>query len=68
MAIKTITVCDGCERELKERKEMYYLDFNTDAFLDGAGDTDYNSINLVFCEKCAKNIKTSLEIIVNKNA
>jgi len=66
MGVKTIVVCDGCDKELKERKDRYNLYFRTDNFLDGAGDIDYNEINLVFCEDCARNIKTSLEKIANK--
>ena len=64
MGVKTIIVCDGCGQELKERREIYRLNFETDTFLDGAGDTDYNVINLVFCEDCANNIKNTLSKIV----
>ena len=64
MGVKTIIVCDGCGQELKERRERYHLNLKTDTFLDGAGDTDYNSIDLEFCEDCANNIKNTLSKIV----
>jgi hypothetical protein len=66
MATKTITLCDGCEEILRERKDKYYLRLETDSFLDGAGDTDTNEVNLVFCRKCAEDIKSSLSKIANR--
>lgn len=63
MAIKTIRVCDSCERELKERRDIYRLDIKTDSFLNGAGDRDYNLLKLEFCKDCAENIKSSLTAI-----
>ena len=66
MGIKQIIVCDGCDKELNERKDRYYINFRTSKFLDAAGDTDYNEIDLVFCKQCAVNIKSTLNKILEK--
>lgn len=66
MGIKTLIVCDGCDKELKNKSERYYLYFRTDSFLDAAGDIDYNTIDLVFCEHCAKHIKSTFEKILER--
>jgi hypothetical protein len=38
MATKTITVCDGCEKELERTSEMYHMDMKTSKFWDGDSD------------------------------
>jgi hypothetical protein len=65
MAVKQIRVCDGCGKELKEKKEIYHLSLQTDRYLHVV-DMDYDVINLDFCEDCARNIESSLEKIANK--
>ena len=66
MGIKQIIVCDGCDKELSKRKDRYYINFRTSKFLDAAGDTDYNEIDLVFCKQCAVSIKSTLNKILEK--
>ena len=66
MGIKQIIVCDGCDKELSKRKDRYYINFRTSKFLDSAGDTDYNEIDLVFCTPCAVSIKSTLNKILEK--
>lgn len=64
--IKTIICCDGCGKELSSIKEKYYIQLKTDKFLDAAGDTDYDYKDLVFCERCANDIKSALMKIANR--
>ena len=53
--------CDGCKKELVG-KDRYKMKLETDRFWDGV-DMDTRSINLDFCEQCAKRIKQVLEKI-----
>ena len=66
MGVKQIIVCDGCDKELDKCKDRYYINFRTSRFLDAAGDTDYNVIDLVFCKQCAVSIKSTLNKILEK--
>lgn len=54
---KTITVCDGCGREIKKTQDRYHMTklvLETDTYCDAAGDTDYDSIGLEFCSSCTR--------------
>ena len=66
MTTKNITICDGCGEELKKDKDKYYICLNSGGFLSGAGDRTCNTINLDFCENCAKHIKCTLDNILAK--
>lgn len=52
--IKQIVVCDCCGKELKSNSERYHIDFNSLRFIDGAGDSDYNTVRVELCEGCCK--------------
>ena len=62
MSKKTITVCDGCGKELDKISKTYHLPMKTDRFWDSV-EMDYCEVNLEFCETCAKNIKNTLNRI-----
>lgn len=48
--IKQIVVCGCCGKELKSDSERYYIDFNSLRSIDGAGDSDYNTVRVELCE------------------
>lgn len=64
MAIKTVTICDGCGKMLEKSQDIYQLSFKTDSFWSGA-DTGYLQENLHFCYACAHNIKENMEKIAS---
>jgi len=66
MAQKTITVCDGCGKEINNASERYHLSFSSDRFWN-AVEMDYLQENLEFCKVCAINIKNTLHKILEKS-
>lgn len=66
MAQKTITVCDGCGKEIKSNGDHYELHFKSKRFTDAAGSRDWNDVNLEFCESCTNNLKASLRKIAER--
>lgn len=66
---KTITVCDSCGVVLKCKDDIFKLKLETDYFaISGSPGPDYDKKikDLEFCEKCASNIKQSLETICER--
>ena len=63
--IKQIVVCDCCGKELKSNSERYHIDFDSLRFIDGAGDSDYNTIRVELCKGCCKRAVQSLEQIAD---
>jgi hypothetical protein len=55
MSTKTITVCDGCGKELRYTKERYTIDLKTSRYRECAeDDLFYDVIELEFCDTCAE--------------
>lgn len=65
--IKQIVVCDCCGKELKYNADRYHIDFDSLRYVDGAGDTDYNTIRVELCEGCCKHAVESLRKIAEAN-
>jgi|GEM_PF-2700620 len=65
MSIKNIHVCDGCDRELKETKDIYHLVLKTDEYNDSIEMTR-NIEQLEFCLICAREIKQALNRIAER--
>ena len=63
--IKQIIVCDCCGKELKSNSERYHIDFDSLRFIDGAGDSDYNTIRVELCENCCRRAVQSLQKIAD---
>lgn len=66
MSEKTIHVCDGCDKILEKASGNYHMEFRSGTFWNSA-ETDYNQINLEFCEHCARHIKQTLDNIANRD-
>lgn len=66
MSTKTITVCDGCGRELPKTCDRYHMDLKTDRFWNGVEKDDI-TYSREFCERCALDIKATLERIAQQN-
>lgn len=66
MSIKQIHVCDGCGKELTKTSQIYHLYLRTDKFWSGA-DSDFLEKHLEFCERCAGDIKHTLQKLVNRS-
>lgn len=59
---KTITLCDGCGKDLTERyRDIYRLDLKTTTWSEYHNETYQNVVNLEFCEACARDIKATLK-------
>jgi len=72
MTEKKITVCDGCEKEIDLRGNYHLRDANrkrlyleTSYFWDGVESTTH-LVELDFCEKCARDIKSTLKKIAEQ--
>ena len=63
--IKQIVVCDCCGKELKSNSERYRIDFDSLRFIDGAEDSDYNTVRVELCESCCKRAVQSLQKIAD---
>ena len=57
--------CDGCGELIDSDRDRYKIILAGEKYYTGPGSSDYgqNLKELDFCERCAKNIKTSLENI-----
>ena len=60
MGTKTIRVCDGCGKELTKTSQIYRLSLKTDRFWNVV-EMDYLEHQLEFCERCAVDIKQTLQ-------
>ena len=52
MAIRTITECDGCGRELSAEEKYYNISLSVDIRADAAGPRAYGGVKIVLCEQC----------------
>lgn len=57
--------CNGCGAIIESSKDRYRISLAGEKYYIGPGNSDYgqNIKELDFCEKCARNIKSSLEKI-----
>jgi hypothetical protein len=57
--------CDGCGKIIESAKDSYKIVMVGEKYYTGPGNSDYDQKvkKLDFCERCARNIKTSLENI-----
>lgn len=59
---KTITLCDGCGKDLTgRRRDTYRLDLKTDTWSEYHNERYQNVVKLEFCETCARDIKATLK-------
>ena len=65
MSEKTITVCDGCGKEIESVSKCYHLVLATDRFWNGV-ESVHNVEKLDFCERCARQIKDTLQQIAKR--
>jgi hypothetical protein len=68
MATRTITFCDGCDRQLTGTSQKFCkFRVLTEGYTNAAGESDYGEVNLVFCHDCATNrLLPSLEALAAK--
>ena len=67
--ITTVCKCDGCGKIIEGRNERYRICkviLESDKYTDATGEIDCNSIELDFCEKCARQLLQILNKLVKE--
>ncbi len=65
MSKKTITVCDGYDKELNSAAEKYHIYLKTDRFWNSV-EMDWLEEKFEFCKRCAHDIRNTLHKINEK--
>jgi DNA-directed RNA polymerase subunit N (RpoN/RPB10) len=60
-----VVKCDGCGKLIEDDKEAYQIRLEGREYYTGPGNSDYGQsvMELHFCWRCARNIKSTLEKI-----
>lgn len=70
MTKKTVYECDKCGKTIENAKNRYELDRirlkTVNKVWNGGHRSEYRTIDLDFCEKCAKDIGDALETIAER--